>query len=279
MKTNLLHLIYNSDVITTTEDKRRILKSTVNALTAACASAMMSHVFAMRRGEIGGIDERNEQDAALEGEEMRLLSMTANGYDVGMTPYKVAQLTDGLRVKVYGEMHAFGEFAPVEALYITPATMIGAPINWDQPMSVQLYMDTRVHNASTVNDDEVKAIVRRRPTVTEGMVREILTEQAKKSQARLKVIAPDVLVEINSLDLDVDIDAFTTLPTVVQVRVAEHINRSLNREYARLLPRSLRDLEMSGECDLIEAEVKVISNWVATTEHEQRVDSQSRLAA
>lgn len=295
MKRNLIHTLINST--SSIESKKRVHKHIINALTAATCSAMLSHCFAQRRGEIGGnfgndadeltalraghfggVDSRNELDAELAGEEARVHVRELQGFDPNVPAYKVAQLCDGIRYDVYELLHAFGEYPSDAVLFKSPVVGILERPNFDLPMSAELYLNMRVRMAGAVQDTDVAAICKRRPGVHEKMVRELLTDEAKRSQRRLAEILPDVLAEIGSLEDVYDVDAFMALPRGIKQRITENIERASNRDYGRMLPRSIRDLTISAECDLIEAEHKLVRAFMIELSEEEEIDPQ-RLAA
>ena len=287
--TNLLDSLYNTDTVTSEDDKKRMLKLSINALTGITCGAMMSHLFRERAGmadiEIS-IDGRNELDAKSRGTELKAENMFDNGYGEGMPLKTISQIANGIRVALYDELHRFGDFPHKNALYVTPVTGITERPNYDLPMSAQLYMEFRSRPPVGVNEREVEAIVKRRGTsITADTVREILLEDARKSAKRVADIAPNVLAELGSYtDQEEWIvndttgmafpahkpDAFTSLPLETQVQFAETLQRSLQREFERLLPRSLRDVDIAGECDLIELHLKSLRGFINETEHDMR---------
>lgn len=280
---NLIPLIYTPELIASNDTKIRGLRHLINAFTASACNAMLAHLSLVKRGDftendIPTLDQRNELDAETEGDEVSKQLMAATGIATpSIPPYLVSQLCDGIRFSLYQHLHAYGEFSDDKTLYREPkvVSLVGK-INYDQPMSAEMYMNYRVKMASTVNDNEVKAMYKARSKVshgiTEELVRAAFTEAAVKNQQRLDRLMPEVLTELASFNDVYDEDAFMHLPTEWQLRIGQHVQRSFNNEYKRILPRLLRDQTLAGECACIEASIDVLTQWLTEVEHTQALD-------
>ena len=254
------------------EDIPRNLKYLINALTGQACSSLMSHIYAVRRGEVvePTLDARNEQDADIRGRELNDEHVNEIGFVAPMAHLKIAQICDGLRHTLYQELHRYGDYLDEQHLYVEPALSASSlRTNYDQPMSAELYMNLRVQLAGTVNEADVQRGAKSF-NKTVDLIREIMTEDATKQKARLLNLKPEVLSELQSFNDSYDIDVFPSLPLEVQQTVGNKVYDKLKAEYARMLPRALRsnDKLMISQLAMIEATQNALVEWITNVDPE-----------
>lgn len=243
----------------------------INTLTGVVCSQLMRHIHATRRGEYtddtSTLDTRNEADEATRGLAVANFVTESSGFEVAMTPYKIAQICDGIRHTMYEELHTYGEFNDSSALIRTPVAHLGAKVNFNQPMSAQMYMDFRIKNADRVNDSEIK-LASARMQLPEDIIRQALTAEAIRNKLQLTRVAPDVLTEVASLDDAFDIDAFTALDTIVQGNIAEKISAKFDQAYMRLLPAAIRSLDRASDLNALALQHAIVKTWLTENDKE-----------
>lgn len=252
-------------------------QATVNALTSETINATLAHIQARKAlpegtDDVPTLDQRNELDAAQQGEELTGEARFEQGFDDKMPPHKIAEICDGLRHTVYEELHRFGDFPLAEnALLYTPKRKLSDPINWDLPMSAEQNIDFRI-KMSAVPDDKKIAIFAAETGDPVEMVRAIMAKDAARESARLVTLKPQVMEEIFSLEGVYDQDGFMALPLATQIRVAQKIAAALDRRYKAKYAAAVKtgSLERMNELKLIKA------NWIETKawlDHVERVSS------
>lgn len=238
------------------------LKLTINALTGALVSEAMSYIARTNQGENLPKDEpvtidsfeadadRNDQFE----DEMR----EEQGFSVN-NPYKNMCLLNGLRVRLYNELHAFTDIpVAARALYKEFGTPPGTAINYDQPMSAQKFIEYRVSRAGDVDERALKRALQAEPDADAQRLRGVFAERAKQDKARLEGMAAAVLTEINGLpETTYDTSGFDALPVRLQVSIVEKIIAKLKARNEQLLVSWARSGKetIAAERKLVKAEI------------------------
>jgi hypothetical protein len=270
------------------DDAPPLYRTIINTLTGAACSELMAHFAGVKsriystNGEdlrIPTLDERNEDDEHARGQALSDHMTAASGFTVELTPYRNAQILDGIRHTLYEEMPGWCEVADqADALTNTPAYILGAGINYNQPMSAQMYMEYRLANIENINSAEVKlgATMLQLP---EEVVRASLLEQAQKRKAAMLDQKPMVLAELNSMTDAFDIDAFTGLSIILQCRIGTSINDKLAKQYTQLLPRAIRDITLIARLHALKAISDQVTDWLRANDTELQEAMIKRRAA
>jgi len=220
----------------------------INTLTSQVISSLMS--FCSQRNsqnadpeQYTGLDQRNEQDEYARGQKLRDQLTEEAGHDVRMEPYKIASICDGLRYSVYEDLAtALGPDSP-KAEDVLLHTNPHFAKSYDLPMSLESLLDFRVQRAGEVDEKKVKKLAESEDEDI-NFVREVARDQAARDQKRMEALAPDVMVEADSLNDVFDLDAFSALPVETQHRIVSKVYQKLFDENKRLFGLMLRGLSV-----------------------------------
>jgi hypothetical protein len=215
-----------------------------NAFTTQVASSLLSHCFQRDNNTNtdprNALDVRNEQDERKRGQEVKDYLTDISGHDEHVSPYKIAQICDGLRYAVYNDLAlALGPDTPLpeDVLQITTDPAFGK--SYTLPMSLAAMLDFRIDRAGRVDERKLRIVAEEMDEDIE-FLRRIMQEQAQLDTRRLSEMRPDVLAEANSFTDAYDFDAFDSLPKDTQQRIISKVFTSLNKENERLLKLILR---------------------------------------
>ena len=154
-------------------------KTIINTLTGIVGASLLQHLYAVKRGDITPtLDERNEQDEDARGQiAVDQVSEDFGASWVPMSAYKTASVADGIRHYLYEEMCGYGEYKE-DALLHTPPVDIHARVNYNQPMSLQMYLDFRVKMADSIDESKIPFMAQHL-NEEEAVIRHALTIEAR----------------------------------------------------------------------------------------------------
>lgn len=265
-KQNLIALLTTS---VNTSEVPNTYKIIINTLTGLVGSSLINHIK-YPASVNPSLDERNELDENERGDEANAIRNEDYGIAHAQMPsYKVAQIADGIRHTLYDELHAYGEYEPSESLLRSPAYDVTKRINFNQPMSLEMYMDYRIKMAGQVDEARVRmgAHQLKKP---EELIREALRLQAERDKATLIRIKPDVMVEASSLSDVYDVESFEQFDIILQCNFATKLSDKFSQAYARLLPYAIGNLSKASDLAMIEAQHDIIKGWLAANDEELR---------
>ena len=277
--TNLITLLTNdihSDLVSVN------YKLVINTLTSMVGSSLKAHIFARRRGEViePTLDERNEQDEIKRSQpNVDQVNEDFGSNHTKLTPYRQAQIADGIRHALYEELHAFGEYDDSTALLRSKPTKLNI-VNWNQPMSLEGYLDYLIEMSGSVDETKVKTNALRLGK-TEEYVRELMRQDAADLKAMEIRMKPEVMTEAGSLTDFFDEDGFMLFDIETQVRFAEKLLTKFDNEYAKHAKRSMRgvgSLEAASFASMIEGQYTVVRNWLNDNDAEFRLALQLKAA-
>lgn len=270
-------------------------KALVNSLTGAMVSAIIVHIaLAQRgaittdlahdedeirgRGEAGAIqsmageptlDDRNAADDTIIGVETTMTNNEELGFSSQMPPLKVAERCDALRLFYYRELDSYlvatdpkKRLLPDESLVRDSKAKIDVmnPINWDQPMSAEMYMKFRIQAAGII--DEKKVISLSKQHGEDGdYIRKILMSNAVRDQTRLKALTPEILKIIEGFTQGGDDALFDGLPAQTQLGIARRVAGYLDKEYGRLIMALTRTTSLDVTTQLEGRKLIMKRNW------------------
>ena len=248
-------------------------KTIINVLTGLVGSSLLRHSYERSRGEVAEptLDERNEQDEAARGQAST--DVINENFGVAWTPmssFRTAALADGMRHYIYEELCAYGEFKE-NALLHTPPVKITDRINYDQPMSLEMYLEFRVKMADSIDEAKIPflAIHLEEP---EEVIRHALKAEAAKLKASLIRAVPEVMMEAEGFTEVFEPELFNIFDISVQMNCAEKISEKFNKEYQRVLAKACRgDLAAASDLAMLKIQFKVIKDWMAANDAEFRV--------
>lgn len=267
IKTNPLALLthdIHSDQVPNT------YKLIINALTGIVGSNLMRHI---KYGDsmvpaIPTLDERNEQDENKIGDAANDIRNEAFGIShAPLSAFKIASIANGIRHSLYEEMHAYGEFDDAKYLNINAPYDIHARINYDQPMSLEMYMQYR-HKMAAVVDPKRVAMGAKQLNKPAELIHDILMQQAIKDAEYISKVTPAVLCEVSTLDTSADIDSFMAFDIILQCKVIEKVAEGFSKAYARLLPFAIGNLERASDLNMIEQHHIIAKNWLRANDTE-----------
>ena len=236
----------------------------INTLTGQIVWKLTSHFNKMTREEhIPTLDERNELDENMRGEEFDRTRKQEQGYDNDMTQYEIANVCDKLRVTIYEQLCEKYDMAPGALIFQTEDRR---PPFWPLPMTIEGYLLWLVRKYFTLSPDQQSAIHYAKSTYGEDQARVTENEIKRKNAARataMKEIAKQVLTEVAGWKHTTDdFDAFCTLPTTVQIQIAESIQDAIFRRSINVLKGNKPFEEMKSDSDLIRGLAVKAANWL-----------------
>lgn len=270
-------------------------KILVNALTGAMVSAVVLHIAQVQRGvaqttdmanevtpgEPGEIpslhgeptlDQRNAIDDDIEGLETTAANNDELGFVTPEPPLQIAEKCDALRVHFYHELDTLlaaegpsrKQLLPLQYLVrekkVPKEEAITTPINWDQPMSAEMYLRFRVQLAGTVPENRVAALAKQHGEDGD-YIRKILTANAVRDAARLQKLTPEILTIVDGFTKAGDDAMFDTLPLQTQLAVARRVAGYLDREYARMITALMRTTSLDVTTTLEGRKLIMKRNW------------------
>lgn len=269
-KQNLI-LLLTTDVHS--EQVPNTYKIIINTLTGLVGSSLISHTKSKRRNhqETPTLDQRNEEDENTRGDKANEIRNEDFGIlHAVMTPHQIASIANGIRHTLYEELWSFGEFESADSLLRTPVFNINGKVNFDQPMSLQMYLDYREKMAGNVDERRVKlgALQLGKP---EDIIRSALLEQANRDKATIASIKNEVLIEASSLDEHFDVSVFDSFDIIIRCKIAEKIAEKFSAAYARLLPYAIGNLERASDLIQIEQQHNIVKQWIHENDNELKL--------